>query len=37
VHILTLPDVGERLAADGSEPVGSSREAFGTHLAEVAK
>jgi tripartite-type tricarboxylate transporter receptor subunit TctC len=32
VRILFLPDVVERLAADGSEPVGSTPEAFGTHI-----
>lgn len=38
VEILRSPDVGPRLAADGSEPVGSSREAFGAHIrSEIAK
>jgi tripartite-type tricarboxylate transporter receptor subunit TctC len=38
VRILKLPDVGEKLAADGSEPVGSTPEAFGAHIkTEVAK
>jgi len=32
VRILQLPDVVERLAADGSEPVGSTPEAFGAHI-----
>ena len=30
--ILRAPDVGPRLAADGSEPVGSTRAEFGTHI-----
>jgi len=38
VRILHLPEVGEKLAADGSEPVGSTPEQFGAHIkAEVAK
>ena len=38
VQILRAPDVGPRLAADGSEPVGNTREEFGAHIrAEVAK
>jgi tripartite-type tricarboxylate transporter receptor subunit TctC len=38
VDILRQPDVAQRLAADGSEPVGSTPEAFGQHIrAEVAK
>ncbi|MBI4207841.1 MAG: tripartite tricarboxylate transporter substrate binding protein [Betaproteobacteria bacterium] len=38
VEILRSPDVGPRLAADGSEPVGSTREAFGAHIrSEIAK
>jgi len=38
VRILKLPEVGDRLAADGSEPVGSSPEQFGAHIkSEVAK
>ena len=38
VRILQLPDVVERLAADGSEPVGSTPEAFGAHIrAEIAR
>ena len=38
VGILQMPDVGSRLSADGSEPVGSSREAFGIHIrSEIAK
>jgi tripartite-type tricarboxylate transporter receptor subunit TctC len=36
--VLRLADVGPRLAADGSEPVGSTREAFGAHIrSEIAK
>jgi tripartite-type tricarboxylate transporter receptor subunit TctC len=38
VDILRQPDVAQRLAADGSEPVGSTPEAFGQHIrTEVAK
>lgn len=38
VAILHLPDVGPRLAADGSEPVGSTRAEFGEHIrSEIAK
>lgn len=38
VEILRLPEVANRLAADGSEPVGSTPEQFGEHIrAEVAK
>jgi tripartite-type tricarboxylate transporter receptor subunit TctC len=38
VRALKLPDVGERMAADGSEPVGSTPEQFGAHIrSEVAK
>jgi len=38
VEVLRLADVGPRLAADGSEPVGSTREAFGAHIrSEIAK
>jgi tripartite-type tricarboxylate transporter receptor subunit TctC len=38
VDILRQPDVAQRLAADGSEPVGSTSEAFGQHIRfEVAK
>jgi tripartite-type tricarboxylate transporter receptor subunit TctC len=38
VDVLRSPDVGPRLAADGSQPVGSSREAFGAHIrSEIAK
>lgn len=32
VNILKMPDVKERLAYDGSDPVGSSSAAFGAHL-----
>lgn len=32
VRILHLPETRARLAADGSEPVGSSPEAFGAHI-----
>ena len=35
---LKSPDVVQRLAADGSTPVGSSPEAFGAHIkSEIAK
>jgi tripartite-type tricarboxylate transporter receptor subunit TctC len=35
---LKAPDVGPRFALDGSEPVGSTAEAFGTHMQrEIAK
>ena len=38
VDILRQPDVATRLAADGSEPVGSTPEEFGRHIrSEVAK
>jgi tripartite-type tricarboxylate transporter receptor subunit TctC len=38
VDILREPEIGQRLAADGSEPVGSTPEAFGQHIrTEVAK
>ena len=38
VAILQEPDVARKLAGDGSEPVGSSREAFGAHIrSEIAK
>jgi tripartite-type tricarboxylate transporter receptor subunit TctC len=38
VEILRLPEVASRLAADGSEPVGSTPQQFGEHIgAEVAK
>ena len=38
VRALKMPDVGEKMAADGSEPVGSTPEQFGAHIkAEVAK
>ena len=38
VRILHLPEVVERLAADGSEPVGSTPEEFGAHIrAEIAR
>jgi len=38
VAILREPDVARKLAGDGSEPVGSTREAFGAHIrSEVAK
>jgi len=38
VRILQSPDVKERMSADGSEPVGSTPEQFGTHIKnEVAK
>lgn len=38
VRALKMPDVGERMAADGSEPVGSTPAQFGAHIkAEVAK
>jgi tripartite-type tricarboxylate transporter receptor subunit TctC len=38
VRALRMPDVGEKMAADGSEPVGSTPEQFGAHIkAEVAK
>jgi hypothetical protein len=32
VRILHLPEVVERLAADGSEPVGNTPEEFGAHI-----
>jgi len=38
VRILRLPEMSDRLAADGSEPVGSSPEEFGAHIrAEIAR
>ncbi|HEV3011191.1 MAG TPA: tripartite tricarboxylate transporter substrate binding protein [Burkholderiales bacterium] len=38
VRSLRLPDVGEKIAAEGSEPVGNSPEEFGAHIkAEVEK
>ena len=38
VKALRAPDIKDKLAADGSEPVGSSAEAFGQHIkTEVAK
>ncbi len=38
VRILRLPEVRERLAADGSDPVGSSSEEFSAHIrSEIAK
>jgi tripartite-type tricarboxylate transporter receptor subunit TctC len=38
VRVLRLPEVRERLAADGSEPVGSTSEDFGAHIkSEIAK
>lgn len=38
VQALKLPEMAEKLAADGSEPVGSTPEQFGNHIkAEVAK
>jgi len=38
VKALRGPDIRDKLAADGSEPVGSTPEAFGQHIkAEVAK
>jgi tripartite-type tricarboxylate transporter receptor subunit TctC len=38
VRSLKLPDVGEKIAAEGSEPVGNSPEEFGAHIkAEVEK
>jgi len=38
VEILRQPDVATRLAADGSEPVGTAPEEFGRHIrSEVAK
>jgi tripartite-type tricarboxylate transporter receptor subunit TctC len=32
VRILKLPDTRERLARDGSDPVGSTSAQFGTHI-----
>ena len=32
VRIAQLPDVRERLAADGADPIGSSPEAFAAHI-----
>ena len=38
VEILRLPEIASRLAADGSEPVGSTQQQFGEHIrSEVAK
>jgi tripartite-type tricarboxylate transporter receptor subunit TctC len=38
VRSLRLPDVGEKIAAEGSEPVGNTAEEFGAHIkAEVEK
>ena len=38
VEIVQAPDVAQRFAADGSVPVGSTPEAFGSHVrTEVAK
>jgi tripartite-type tricarboxylate transporter receptor subunit TctC len=38
VRIIHTPEIGEKMAADGSEPVGSTPEQFGTHIkTEVAK
>ena len=38
VRILRLPEMRERLAVDGSEPVGSSPQQFGLHMrAEIVK
>jgi tripartite-type tricarboxylate transporter receptor subunit TctC len=38
VRALRMPDVGDKMAADGSEPVGNTPEQFGAHIkAEVAK
>src|SRR6185436_12094775 len=38
VHTLRQPDVGTRLAADGTEPVGSTPEQFAQHIrSEVVK
>ena len=38
VELLRLPELASRLAADGSEPVGSTPQQFGEHIrAEVAK
>jgi tripartite-type tricarboxylate transporter receptor subunit TctC len=38
VRALKMPDVGEKMAADGSEPMGTTPEQFGAHIkAEVAK
>ena len=38
VRALKMPDISEKLAADGSEPVGSTPEQFGAHIkSEVAK
>jgi tripartite-type tricarboxylate transporter receptor subunit TctC len=37
-RIVHLPDVAEKIAADGSEPVGNTPEEFGAHIkAEVEK
>ena len=38
VQILHMPDVKERLSADGSEPVGGTPEQFAAHIrSEIAK
>jgi tripartite-type tricarboxylate transporter receptor subunit TctC len=38
VRSLRLPDVGEKIAAEGSEPVGNTPEEFGAHIkAEIEK
>ena len=37
VRILKLPDTRERLAGDGSEPVGSTPTEFGTHISTEVK
>ena len=38
VRILHTPEVRERLAGDGSEPVGGTPDEFATHIkAEIAK
>lgn len=38
VRALRMPDVAEKMAADGSEPMGTTPEQFGAHIkAEVAK
>jgi tripartite-type tricarboxylate transporter receptor subunit TctC len=37
VRILKMPETRERLSGDGSEPVGSTPEAFGTHISTEIK
>ena len=37
VRILKLPETRERLAGDGSEPVGSTPAEFGTHISAEVK